>query len=187
MLVNTEKEDFTMRIKYVTEKEVPINEDAEFRIDFLNNLASSLTESSFKDDSIPYSSIKDIQNASDLDDWHKTLYCTLYYEGVIKHLAKVFSILNDVSNNYHILPFIPDTVDDKINFINDLESHFHFTDLPSAVNFVPATIIKKDTNSENIIKKDKFVMKAQSTNNETFVEYVDNDFTDPNFEFNTHK
>ena len=151
-----------MKVRYVTEKETEITEDAEFRMDFLNNLVSSLTKSSFKDDSIPYASIEEIRNADKLDDWHKMLYCTLYYEGAIKHLAKVFSILNAVTNNYYILSPIPDTADDKMNFMMDLESHYHFTDLPTAISLVSATIIKKQKNSEEKFDEDEFIAKELS-------------------------
>ncbi|MBB2184625.1 hypothetical protein H0486_17275 [Lachnospiraceae bacterium MD1] len=167
-----------MKVKYVTEKETEITEDAEFRIDFLNNLASSLTKSSYKDDSIPYASIEEIRNADKLDDWHKMLYCTLYYEGVIKHLANVFSILNAVTNNYYIMSPIPDTADDKMNFMMDLESHFPFTDLPSAINLVPATIIRKHQNSEEKLKEDDFIPKTLSGIRGKKVTILGNGFTD---------
>lgn len=170
----TKKEDFTMKVKYVTEKETEITENTEFRMDFLNNLASSLAKLSFKDDSIPYVSIEEIRTADKLDDWHRMLYCTLYYEGVIKHLAKVFSILNAVTNNYYILSPIPDTADDKINYMMDLDSHYHFSDLPTAINLVPATIIKKHKNSEEKLEDDDFIPKTHFND----IVIVKTDFTD---------
>jgi hypothetical protein len=143
ILTPTNKEDFALRVKFITEKEVAIEEDTEFRRDFLNNLASLLTESSFKNDAVPFPSNTDIIDTTDLDVWNKALNFTEYYECVIKNLEKVFTILNAVSNNYHILRFIPGTADDKIDFMIDLESHFHFINLPSSVSLVLSTIIKK--------------------------------------------
>ncbi|SHN00654.1 hypothetical protein SAMN02746066_04344 [Anaerosporobacter mobilis DSM 15930] len=164
-----------MKVKYVTEKETDITEDAEFRMYFLNNLASSLTKSSFMDESIPYASIEEIRNADKLDDWHKMLYCTLYYEGAIKHLAKVFSILNAVTNDYYIMSPIPDTADDKMNFMMDLESHYHFTDLPTTINLVPATIIRKQKNREEKLEEDDFKPKTHRSDG---IQIIKTDFTD---------
>jgi len=164
-----------MKIKYVTEKETEITENTEFRMDFLNDLASSLAKSSFKDDSIPYASIEEILIADKLDDWHRMLYCTLYYEGSIKHLTKVFSILNAVTNNYYILSQIPNTADDKMNFMMDLESQYHFADLLTAINLVPATIIKKQKNRKENLEEDDFISEANHSDD---IQIIKTDFTD---------
>lgn len=164
-----------MKVKYVTEKETEITEDVEFKINFLNNLAPSLAKSSYKDDSIPYDSIEEIRYADKLDDWHRMLFSTLYYEGLIKHLTKVFSMLNAVSNNYYIMSPIPDTADDKMNFMMDLESHYHFTDLPTTINLVPATIIRKQRNREEKLEEDDFIPKTHRSDD---IQIIKTDFTD---------
>nr|WP_294487020.1 hypothetical protein [uncultured Anaerosporobacter sp.] len=164
-----------MKVKYVTEKETEVTEEAEFRMDFLNNLAPSLAKSSFQDDYIPYASIEEIRNADKLDDWHKMLYCTLYYEGLINHLAKVFSILNAVANNYYIITPIPDTADDKMNFMLDLESHYHFTDLPTSISLVSATIIKKQKNREEKLDENDFIPETHHNDD---IQIIKTDFTD---------
>lgn len=134
-----------MKVKYVTEKEVNIMENVEFRRDFIDGLVEIFAAS--VPVNVPRPEPYDY--GEDDDEYDEELYeeCKVqhfaYYEAVIKNIQIVSKAINTVIENYFILPAIPNTMDDKIAFMADLEEQFYFFNLAGVIGSSPTTIIKK--------------------------------------------
>lgn len=134
-----------MKVKFTTEKELDIHEDAKFRREFLDNLAKLLTETMPVNVPVPEKyEYDEFDEEYDKEIYEECNACEFaYYEAVIKNLGLATNILNMVSQDYFILPTMQDIADDKIHFIMSIEEHYYFFQLPAAVSSYPVTIIKK--------------------------------------------
>ena len=134
-----------MKVKYVTEKELTIEEDVEFRKEFIAALSERFAETMPVNLPVPI----DYEYEEDDEEFDEELYkdnCAQhfdYYEAVIKNLDLATNIVNEVSKTYFIVPTMPDIADDKLRFMVDLEGHYYFFNIPALIAGSSTTIIRR--------------------------------------------
>nr|WP_294487025.1 hypothetical protein [uncultured Anaerosporobacter sp.] len=134
-----------MKIKYVTEKEMKIKEDKNFRDAFIKALSETFAVT--MPTNLPEPGTYEFEEGD--EEFDEELYeenCVQHfacYEAVIKNLQTATTVVTEVSQNYYIIPAIPDIADDKLQFIVDLEERYYFFDIPALIADSGTTIIKK--------------------------------------------
>lgn len=135
-----------MKVKYVTEKEMKIKEDKNFKNEFIKALSESFAVS--MPTNLPEPGTYEYEEGD--EEFDEELYeenCAQHFacfEAVIKNLEIATNIVNEVSRNYYIIPAIPDIADDKLQFMVDLEERYYFFDIPALIAGSGTTMIKKE-------------------------------------------
>jgi hypothetical protein len=134
-----------MKVKFITEKEMKIKEDKNFRNEFISALTELFAETIPVN--VPGPEAYEYDKDDDEFDEELCEECKAqnfaYFEAVIKNIELVSNAINTVIENYIVLPAIPDTMDDKIAFMTDLEEKLYFFNLAGVIGSSPTTILKR--------------------------------------------
>lgn len=134
-----------MKVKFITEKEMKIKEDKDFRNEFIKALSERFAET--MPINLPEPGFYEYEEGD--EEFDEKLYeennaqhfeC---YEAVIKNLELATDIVAKVCQKYYIVPSIPEIADDKLQFMIDLEERYYFFNIPALIAGSSTTIIRK--------------------------------------------